>query len=351
MLLVMGGLALLVWRSRPSPAACAAAGALLGAAALTRTVGMVLLLPALLYVVVRWVGALRIVLLTLGFAVPILGYAAAFDATWGQFSVTKHDGYFLYGRVSTFANCSNWNVPPAQRGLCFHGPPGAAAQSELLRVARVERPRVSPPPVRPGQRVALVLAGGDRARAGGLRLDDPGRPGALCVLRALDEPLRHAVHALAVPHHPGRAAPGPHGAVDRAPRRHAGARQVAGGAAARLPAGDLPARHGDGGDPAGKRGGCGHRPPPAGAAAARRGDAVRLRGAAPADDGCRDHDVRLPLRAAGDPAAVRGGRHRRPGGRRPSAHAGGRPAFRPRRSRRPSPADPGAEPTTVGTIA
>ena len=124
MLLVMGGLALLVWRSRPSPAACAAAGALLGTAALTRTVGMVLLLPALLYVVVRWVGALRIVLLTVGFAVPILGYAAAFDATWGQFSVTKHDGYFLYGRVSTFANCSNWNVPAAQRGLCFQGPPG-----------------------------------------------------------------------------------------------------------------------------------------------------------------------------------------------------------------------------------
>ena len=76
MLLVMGGLALLVWRSRPSPAACAAAGALLGAAALTRTVGMVLLVPALLYVVVRWVGVLRIVLLTVGFAVPILGYAA-----------------------------------------------------------------------------------------------------------------------------------------------------------------------------------------------------------------------------------------------------------------------------------
>jgi hypothetical protein len=123
MLLVMGGLALLVWRSRPSPAACAAAGALLGAAAVTRTVGLVLLLPALLYVVVRWVGVLRVVLLTVGFAVPVLGYAAAFDATWGQFSVTKHDGYFLYGRVSTFANCSNWNVPPAQRGLCFHGPP------------------------------------------------------------------------------------------------------------------------------------------------------------------------------------------------------------------------------------
>src|SRR5262249_42147682 len=35
----------------------------------------------------------------------------------------KHDGYFLYGRVSTFADCSNWQVSPAQRYLCFHLPP------------------------------------------------------------------------------------------------------------------------------------------------------------------------------------------------------------------------------------
>ena len=122
-LLVMAGLALLVWRNRPSVAACAAAGALLGAASLTRTVGMVLIVPALLYLVLRWAGGLRIAALAVAFAVPILGYAAWFDATWGQFTVSKHDGYFLYGRVSTFATCGSY-VPASQRWLCFFGDPG-----------------------------------------------------------------------------------------------------------------------------------------------------------------------------------------------------------------------------------
>ncbi|HET6848252.1 MAG TPA: phospholipid carrier-dependent glycosyltransferase [Gaiellales bacterium] len=123
MLLVVSGLALLVWRNRPSVAACAAAGALLGAASLTRTVGMVLIVPALLYLVLRWAGGLRIAALAVAFAVPILAYAAWFDATWGQFTVTKHDGYFLYGRVSTFATCGSY-VPASQRWLCFGGDPG-----------------------------------------------------------------------------------------------------------------------------------------------------------------------------------------------------------------------------------
>jgi hypothetical protein len=123
MLLVMGGLALLAWHQRPSAPACAAAGGLLGAAALTRTVGMVLIVPVLLYVLLRWFGLLRIAMVTLGFALPLIAYALWFGATWGQVGVTKHDGYFLYGRVSTFADCSAWRVPADQRFLCFGPPP------------------------------------------------------------------------------------------------------------------------------------------------------------------------------------------------------------------------------------
>jgi hypothetical protein len=123
MLLVVAGLATLVWRSRPSALACASAGLLLGGAALTRTVGMALIAPVLIYCIVRWVGVVRIVLVTLGFALPLLAYAVWFDSTYHQFAVTKHDGYFLYGRVSTFAECSNWRVPPSQQFLCFKQPP------------------------------------------------------------------------------------------------------------------------------------------------------------------------------------------------------------------------------------
>jgi hypothetical protein len=122
-LLMMTALALLVWRTRPSFAACALAGALLGSAALTRTVGLTLILPVLLYCILRWFGVARIALVAAGFAIPVISYAAWYDSHWNTFSLTSYDGYFLYGRVSTFANCADWDVTPAQRQLCFRGPP------------------------------------------------------------------------------------------------------------------------------------------------------------------------------------------------------------------------------------
>jgi hypothetical protein len=122
-LLVTGALVLLVWRSRPSLVDCAAAGGLLGAAALTRTVGLVLIAPVLLYCLLRWFGVLRVALVALGFALPVVAYALWFASFWGHLGVTKYDGYFLYGRVSTFSDCSAWRVPAAQRYLCFRGPP------------------------------------------------------------------------------------------------------------------------------------------------------------------------------------------------------------------------------------
>jgi hypothetical protein len=121
-LLVTGSLVLLVWRSRPSLIDCAGAGGLLGAAALTRSVGIVLIAPALLYCALRWFGVLRIALVTFGFVLPVVAYALWFGSVYGRIGVTEYDGYFLYGRVSTFADCSTWRVPAAQRFLCFPEP-------------------------------------------------------------------------------------------------------------------------------------------------------------------------------------------------------------------------------------
>jgi 4-amino-4-deoxy-L-arabinose transferase-like glycosyltransferase len=122
-LLMMTALALLVWRTRPSLWACALAGALLGSAALTRTVGLTLIVPVLLYCILRWFGVVRIALVAASFAAPLIGYAFWYDSHWNTFSLTGYDGYFLYGRVSTFADCADWHVTPAQRQLCFRGPP------------------------------------------------------------------------------------------------------------------------------------------------------------------------------------------------------------------------------------
>jgi len=121
-LLVTAALVLLTWRSRPSVAWCAAAGGLLGAAALTRSVGLALIAPVLLYCLCRWFGVVRIAVVAFGFLLPVVGYALWFGSVYGQIGITETDGYFLYGRVSTFADCSAWHVPPAQRPFCFPEP-------------------------------------------------------------------------------------------------------------------------------------------------------------------------------------------------------------------------------------
>jgi hypothetical protein len=77
----------------------------------------------LLYCILRWFGVARIALVAAGFAIPVISYAAWYDSHWNTFSLTSYDGYFLYGRVSTFADCADWHVTPVQRQLCFRGPP------------------------------------------------------------------------------------------------------------------------------------------------------------------------------------------------------------------------------------
>jgi hypothetical protein len=123
-MLVVLALVLLLWRPCPSPAACAATGVLLAAAGLTRSVGVALIAPALAFAIARG-GLVRTLALAAAFAVPLAGYA-----TWAStvphegFSLTDHDGYFLYGRVADFASCSGIRLTPAERRvLCDPRPP------------------------------------------------------------------------------------------------------------------------------------------------------------------------------------------------------------------------------------
>jgi hypothetical protein len=58
--LALAGFVVLLWRLRPSAAACALAAALLACAALTRTVGLALLAPALGYLLVTRAGVRRV---------------------------------------------------------------------------------------------------------------------------------------------------------------------------------------------------------------------------------------------------------------------------------------------------
>jgi Dolichyl-phosphate-mannose-protein mannosyltransferase len=122
--LVVTALVALLWRSRPSVAACVATGILLAAAALTRSVGLALIAPALAFALVRG-GLFRTVALAFAFAVPLAGYATWYSTVpHGSFALTDHDGYFLYGRVADFASCSGMHLRPVDRKvLCDPRPP------------------------------------------------------------------------------------------------------------------------------------------------------------------------------------------------------------------------------------
>jgi hypothetical protein len=123
-LLVVLALVVLLWRTRPPLGACLATGVLLAAAALTRSVGLALIAPAVAFTIARG-GLVRTLALAAAFAAPLAGYAAwSSTVPHESFALTDHDGYFLYGRVADFASCSGMSLAPAgRRVLCDPRPP------------------------------------------------------------------------------------------------------------------------------------------------------------------------------------------------------------------------------------
>ena len=114
--LLMIALLLLLWRPRTQWWTAAVAGLLVGAAMVVRTEGEVLLAVLPLFLLLRgwsW-KTLRgwgiAVVFTVGMLIPFGGYASWFHARYSQFdtpvySTTLSEGFYLWGRVSSFADC------------------------------------------------------------------------------------------------------------------------------------------------------------------------------------------------------------------------------------------------------
>ncbi|MBO0729178.1 MAG: hypothetical protein J2P57_07950 [Acidimicrobiaceae bacterium] len=118
--LLVAATLLLLWRRRTGPAVGAAVGALIALAIITRSAVIPVLAVVGLYLLIRrhWRAVGTFVL---GAAAVIVPYGLWNFHYYGSFGVTDYSGYFLYGRVATFATC-NYPLSADERLLCPRQP-------------------------------------------------------------------------------------------------------------------------------------------------------------------------------------------------------------------------------------
>ena len=93
-------------------------GGLLGAAAMTRTVGIGVSCAVVLTLLFARVGLARVVAVIVTCSIPIGGYVLAFHSSYGVYAVQGYGGRYLYGIVAPFASCDRTDLPVEQRQLC-----------------------------------------------------------------------------------------------------------------------------------------------------------------------------------------------------------------------------------------
>jgi hypothetical protein len=132
--LVMLAMLLILWRARvPWPVALAA-GLLVGYAVDVRSEGLPILVLFPAFLLLRalthggwrnWRGWLAAIVMAAGCAAPVLGYAAWFHSWTGSYALTRSDGFYLWGRVSSFAECSAIRPPADELKICPSGSPSS----------------------------------------------------------------------------------------------------------------------------------------------------------------------------------------------------------------------------------
>lgn len=117
-LFVVVALVIVVWNERPSPITVGVVGLLIGASVLIRYVGLAVIVAVVIYALFRRFGWVRLGALAVGFLLPLLVYSLWFQSHSGSVGVTNRNGFFLYGRVVSFADCDEVNVPDHLRVYC-----------------------------------------------------------------------------------------------------------------------------------------------------------------------------------------------------------------------------------------
>jgi hypothetical protein len=126
--LVFCALVVLVWkRDALGKGAALTAGLLVAAATIIRESDLLVIIPALLYVVAvirPWRRCARLAgMALLGCAIPVLGYLSWFAVWFGTFNFVTYTNQFTYGRIVQFADCTGLSLPAYERSLCPTQPP------------------------------------------------------------------------------------------------------------------------------------------------------------------------------------------------------------------------------------
>jgi hypothetical protein len=126
--LLVGVLWLLLGRGEPNWRRAAVAGLLLGAAMMTRTIGVTILVPVVLYLIVvggalRGRGdwkrmALRGSAFLLGFAIVLMSYAGYFRSVTGEWGLSGASSHVLYGRAASIAQCDQLPLDETLARFC-----------------------------------------------------------------------------------------------------------------------------------------------------------------------------------------------------------------------------------------
>jgi hypothetical protein len=126
--LILGAVVLLLWRRPPALPVLAIGGVLFGLAATVRAVGIVLVIPAVLFALVAgaggWQRLIRATTIGLAFLLVIASYGGYYWIKDGKVSISRGDAYLIYGRAATFVDCRGLDLPDYERVLCPEEPLG-----------------------------------------------------------------------------------------------------------------------------------------------------------------------------------------------------------------------------------
>jgi len=126
--LILAAVVLLLWTRPPPPAALAIGGVLFGLAATVRSVGAVLVAPAVVFALVAgtggWQRLIRAATIGLAFVLVIATYSGYSWIKAGHVGLSRGDAYLIYGRAATFVNCRGLDLPDYERVLCPPEPLG-----------------------------------------------------------------------------------------------------------------------------------------------------------------------------------------------------------------------------------